>query len=85
MKGAGVSGTVPNAASGSVYPAYPTGANWQVPVLSLRVYDAGNNMIINPSWAEVRLYQNNAFIYFSNIPQSSQGATYWLDFVIFDT
>lgn len=85
MKGAGVSGTVPNAASGSVYPAYPTGANYQTPVLSLRVYDAGNNMIINPSWAEIRLYQNNAYIYFSNIPQSSQGSTYWLDFVLFDT
>ncbi|MEE1337291.1 hypothetical protein [Methanobrevibacter sp.] len=51
-------------------------------MLALRVYDAGNNIIVNPSWAEVRLYQNNAFIYFNGIPQSSQGGTYYLDFAI---
>lgn len=85
MKSTGVHGTVPNAASGSVYPLYPTGANWQTSVYSLRVFDAGNNYIVNPSWAEIRLYQSNAYIYFSNIPQSAQGSTYWLDFVLFDT
>ena len=53
MKSTGVHGTVPNAASGSVYPLYPTGANWQTSVYSLRVFDAGNNYIVNPSWAEI--------------------------------
>ena len=73
-------GTIPSASSGQVYPQYPEGTSFQAPVLALRIWDANNNILVNPSWAEVRLYQNNAFISFSNIPQSSQGGTYYLDF-----
>lgn len=73
-------GTIPSASSGQVYPQYPAGTSFQAPVLALRIWDANNNILVNPSWAEVRLYQNNAFISFSNIPQSSQGGTYYLDF-----
>lgn len=76
-----VYGSVPSASSGQVYPLYPSGITFQNAVLALRVFDAGNNMLVNPSWAEVRLYQSNAYIYFNNIPQSSQGGTYYLDFV----
>ena len=76
-----VYGSVPSASSGQVYPQYPSGITFQNAVLALRVFGAGNNMLINPSWAEVRLYQSNAYIYFNNIPQSSQGGTYYLDFV----
>ena len=75
-------GAIPSASSGQVYPQYPSGITYQNAVLALRVWDAGNNMIVNPSWAEVRLYQNNAYINFNNIPQSSQGGTYYIDFAI---
>lgn len=75
-------GTIPNASSGQVYPHYPEGITYQNAVLALRVLDSGNNILVNPSWAEVRLYQNNAYIFFNGIPQSSQGGTYWLDFAI---
>lgn len=74
------SGAIPNASSGQVYPPYPEGITFQNAVLALRVHDAGNNILVNPSWAEVRLYQSNAYIYFNSIPQSSQGGTYYLDF-----
>lgn len=76
------SGVIPSASSGQVYPLYPSGITFQNAVLALRIYDAGNNILVNPSWAEVRLYQSNAYIYFNNIPQSSQGGTYYLDFAI---
>lgn len=73
-------GTIPSASSGQVYPQYPAGTSFQAPVLALRIWDANNNILVNPSWAEVRLYQNTAFINFNGIPQSSQGGTYYLDF-----
>lgn len=76
-------GTIPSASSGQVYPQYPEGTSFQTPVLALRIWDANNNVLVNPSWAEVRLYQNNAAIFFSNIPQSSQGGIYYLDFAQF--
>lgn len=75
-------GTIPSASSGQVYPQYPAGTTFQAPVLALRIWDANNNILVNPSWAEVRLYQNNAFINFNGIPQSSQGGTYYLDFAV---
>ena len=73
-------GAIPSASSGQVYPLYPEGVTFQNAVLTLRVWDGGNNILVNPSWAEVRLYQNNAYINFNGIPQSSQGGTYYLDF-----
>lgn len=73
-------GAIPSASSGQVYLLYPEGVTFQNAVLTLRVWDSGNNILVNPSWAEVRLYQNNAYINFNGIPQSSQGGTYYLDF-----
>ena len=74
-----VYGSVPSASSGQVYPLYPSGITYQNAMLSIRIYGT-DNIIVNPSWAEVSLYQNNAHINFINIPQGYQGGTYYLDF-----